>query len=245
MDAVHHVTYANVGHEPLDDLMAICDPCHAFLSAKSNVDPLTDGVGVYLAGTFTLPWRDSLIQDHADAEVKDWSKRFTDSTYDFVRVKRGLIYGFDVTGPWRVDTSANAHGLASHGEGIACACCNFDNLIDACKAAIRKSDIIFSWLPDIDTVPAGTLWEMGYASGIGKTVVVGRPGKADRRSGVEIPVYGEYWLPMLSSNIIIAAPSARDAWYKFCQSGWQAYRKTKIKAPAWEWRNDSGVNLNL
>jgi hypothetical protein len=39
MDAVHHKTYANVGHEPLEDLQAICNPCHEFLSGKSNNDP--------------------------------------------------------------------------------------------------------------------------------------------------------------------------------------------------------------
>lgn len=39
MDAVHHLTYENVGHEPLEDLQAICDPCHAFLSGKLDSDP--------------------------------------------------------------------------------------------------------------------------------------------------------------------------------------------------------------
>jgi len=38
-DAVHHLTYANVGNEPLEDLQAICNPCHEFLSGKSNFDP--------------------------------------------------------------------------------------------------------------------------------------------------------------------------------------------------------------
>lgn len=39
-DAVHHKTYARVGHELLEDLQAICKPCHDFLSAESDVDPL-------------------------------------------------------------------------------------------------------------------------------------------------------------------------------------------------------------
>lgn len=26
---VHHITYANLGHEPLDDLTTFCDSCHA------------------------------------------------------------------------------------------------------------------------------------------------------------------------------------------------------------------------
>ena len=39
MDAVHHITYERVGHENLADLMAICDPCHEFLSGKADLDP--------------------------------------------------------------------------------------------------------------------------------------------------------------------------------------------------------------
>jgi hypothetical protein len=38
-DAVHHLTYERVGNELLEDLQAICDPCHKFLSAKSHFDP--------------------------------------------------------------------------------------------------------------------------------------------------------------------------------------------------------------
>lgn len=37
--AVHHLTYERVGHEDLADLMAICNPCHEFLSAVSDRDP--------------------------------------------------------------------------------------------------------------------------------------------------------------------------------------------------------------
>ncbi len=38
-ESTHHVTYKNIGNEPLEDLLAVCDPCHAFLSAKSADDP--------------------------------------------------------------------------------------------------------------------------------------------------------------------------------------------------------------
>lgn len=39
MDAVHHLTYARVGKEDLTDLLAICEPCHEFISGKTDVDP--------------------------------------------------------------------------------------------------------------------------------------------------------------------------------------------------------------
>jgi hypothetical protein len=37
---VHHLTYRNLGHEPLEELQGLCRPCHAYISAKSDYDPL-------------------------------------------------------------------------------------------------------------------------------------------------------------------------------------------------------------
>jgi hypothetical protein len=37
--AVHHLTYANIGNEPLEDLQHVCGPCHQFLSGTADVDP--------------------------------------------------------------------------------------------------------------------------------------------------------------------------------------------------------------
>lgn len=38
-EQTHHVTYARVGHERLEDLQGVCGGCHQWLSAKSPVDP--------------------------------------------------------------------------------------------------------------------------------------------------------------------------------------------------------------
>lgn len=37
--AVHHLTYERIGHEELRDLMAVCNPCHEFLSGKADKNP--------------------------------------------------------------------------------------------------------------------------------------------------------------------------------------------------------------
>jgi hypothetical protein len=39
MQQVHHLTYERTGRELLTDLLGVCRPCHAFLSAKSDIDP--------------------------------------------------------------------------------------------------------------------------------------------------------------------------------------------------------------
>ncbi len=46
--AVHHMTYENVGRESLDQLLAVCNPCHAWLSGKSNDDPAEVRLGQIL-----------------------------------------------------------------------------------------------------------------------------------------------------------------------------------------------------
>ena len=38
--ATHHLTYEHIGNEPLEDLLGVCVPCHEWLSAKSEFDPL-------------------------------------------------------------------------------------------------------------------------------------------------------------------------------------------------------------
>ena len=39
IDNVHHLTYERLGHERLEDLQGLCEPCHLFISAKSDYDP--------------------------------------------------------------------------------------------------------------------------------------------------------------------------------------------------------------
>lgn len=42
MDACHHLSYERKYAEKLEDLQAICTPCHKFTHGKSDSDPLTE-----------------------------------------------------------------------------------------------------------------------------------------------------------------------------------------------------------
>jgi len=44
IDAVHHLTYERIYCEKLEDLQAICTPCHEFTHGKSNIDPAAEPV---------------------------------------------------------------------------------------------------------------------------------------------------------------------------------------------------------
>lgn len=39
MSSVHHLIYARIGAEEDGDLMAVCEPCHLYLSGKTDDDP--------------------------------------------------------------------------------------------------------------------------------------------------------------------------------------------------------------
>ena len=38
MQAVHHLTYERIGDELMGDLLAVCSPCHAWLSGNTDAD---------------------------------------------------------------------------------------------------------------------------------------------------------------------------------------------------------------
>lgn len=51
--ATHHLTYERLGHEYLDDLLGVCNPCHEYLSGKADHDPAVKAAeplpqGIYL-----------------------------------------------------------------------------------------------------------------------------------------------------------------------------------------------------
>jgi hypothetical protein len=45
MESVHHLTYQRIGLENLEDLLGVCNPCHAWLSAKADYDPVVAILG--------------------------------------------------------------------------------------------------------------------------------------------------------------------------------------------------------
>lgn len=40
MQSVHHLTYERIGDELMSDLLAVCNPCHDWLSGKTDEDAI-------------------------------------------------------------------------------------------------------------------------------------------------------------------------------------------------------------
>jgi hypothetical protein len=53
-ESTHHLTYTRIGRELLDDLQAVCNRCHDFLSGKSDFDPTMDRLSVLAGRCFSL-----------------------------------------------------------------------------------------------------------------------------------------------------------------------------------------------
>jgi hypothetical protein len=73
--ATHHLTYERLGHERLEDLLAVCEPCHEFLSGKSDVDPLKkpEYPEYYMEAIYVhpLPWVDHWGWTFADPKTEE------------------------------------------------------------------------------------------------------------------------------------------------------------------------------
>lgn len=60
-EETHHLTYTRIGHERLDDLLAVCSDCHDFLSAKSDRDPAESARPISTSKPCVAPSEDCLI----------------------------------------------------------------------------------------------------------------------------------------------------------------------------------------
>ena len=126
MDHVHHKTYERKYKEEMEDLQAICKPCHEFTHGKSDLDPArTRPVRIlgkrvrsfYLAGKITgAGWRGEIVDDWAyenhsraylesgvgDSEGKEWRR---------VACAAESVSGvfIDYTGPWWFDPNGGCH----------------------------------------------------------------------------------------------------------------------------------------
>jgi hypothetical protein len=74
IDAVHHLTYARKYCERLDDLIGMCNGCHAYVHAKSDIDPATTvALSCYTqAGDLVMPTSQGLVDLHTSIGISIW-----------------------------------------------------------------------------------------------------------------------------------------------------------------------------
>lgn len=160
------MTYENVGHEALEELLAVCDPCHAWLSGKADVDPTISRFGgIFLGGNASTEydWRQRLFRfDNAkqDAPARDGF------TYQGPFVMESVEY-HSMTWTWQLKHSESAFfyfpdqpdATAYIQYGIADALGKLFGVATApgvtaplCRAPVMKSDVslgdAWAWFVD-------------------------------------------------------------------------------------------------
>jgi hypothetical protein len=78
-EQTHHVTYIRKYNEALDDLQAVCAPCHEFVSGKRNDDPAQPA----------KPKKPVTFYWHEDSE-REWQDRYVfDSLLELIEQNQG------------------------------------------------------------------------------------------------------------------------------------------------------------
>jgi hypothetical protein len=66
---VHHLTYEYLGDEPLEDLEALCRPCHRSADAEREYE---DGLWTFATKKYGKGWSMRIPIEVAEEEFDDW-----------------------------------------------------------------------------------------------------------------------------------------------------------------------------
>lgn len=188
MDAVHHLTYIRKYDERLEDLQAICDPCHQFIHGKSDSDPKREAPiivngdvirRVYLAGKIRRhdPYRSAIIRRHRSATIDAYGDHVSQWPIldDHIDLE-DRTYKLGYTGPFTMSCDHGCFHAAKHAYGEGC-CAPIDNtklaVMDLCLNAIVATDLVFAWIDTEDCY--GTINEIGFAHAHGKPILIAGP----------------------------------------------------------------------
>lgn len=233
-ESTHHLTYERKYKERLEDLLGICNDCHSFIHGKSDYDPSVRPPIVnrkvvqsfYLAGKITgTTWRDQIVPGWSEenhsmnyyeaVDLADDTPFSWNSVGVKIQNRKSIVY---YNGPWWLsDIDFGGHGVSQYTDGPHAApegldarfgsdICATNQEITAFRVhnAIKDSDLIFAWVDRDDCF--GTLFEIGLAAGLRKTIVFASPPSFDA---------SDLWLPIFFSHYHVLAPSPLLAWNAF------------------------------
>lgn len=171
----------------------------------------TTPLSVYLAGRITnheRDWRRHIIENVATTEVgpiEDYPASIESSpglwAWDSHKC---VIPGVGITGPFFIEGEGHdgMHGDNTHGVGdeyqigTAKTGTRRDTVVKLCRRAIASSDLVYCWLEADAREAYGTLWELGYAAGLGKPIII---------ASATYPVVPEdLWFAAQNANLIYA-----------------------------------------
>jgi hypothetical protein len=243
--AVHHLTYKRKYKEQLDDLIDICNGCHDFIHAKTNIDPIHSSPvfllgkeikNVYLAGKMSghMSWRDEIIQRWSgDKGFFKFSHELNESKYDSFEPYFGndpFIWDIaqecldlpdgrrlNFTGPYWLRDFKKYSTCGGHGG--ACPEPHVGcGVLENAMQAIKKSDLMFVWIDSYDCY--GTLAEIGFAKAYKKIIVVAISKNL---------IIDDLWFPISMADTSFVATSAGEAWKNIWNINLQKLCSARVK----------------
>jgi hypothetical protein len=183
MRSVHHLSYARLYDEELEDLQALCEPCHQFTHGKSHFDPRCgtpvhccgrEVKSIYLAGKcgpdlidsdpdtgrLIENWRCSITRAYFVGHREDVPGN-NDQMVD-LNDGRSLVYCGPHIGYDHGCMATEAHGASMYLE---------DPKRDTLKLAttgLLHANLVFAWIDCLDCF--GTIAEVGYARALANLV---------------------------------------------------------------------------
>jgi hypothetical protein len=235
MDHVHHLTYARKYNELLEELRALCKPCHDFTHGKSHYDPAINGrVNVagrlvryfYLAGKITgNNWRDEIVQGWSEENHSPHNHHAMFAYSECLlwaiapgaaKARNGVMLSY--TGPWWSPDLGGHSSSSWFGSPHAYLSNPQDEDGEEVKvptpalfSEIRRN--IDNAISQADLIFAwidsadcfGTLVELGIAAASKKAIIVAFSEEIDFR---------EFWLAASYADEVVIAKTAGEAWGK-------------------------------
>lgn len=248
MDHVHHLTYERKYKEEMEDLQAICKPCHEFTHGKSDSDPvrtrpvrvigmsgLSFGVrSFYLAGKITgTCWRGEIVDDweyenHSRAYLESGLGDSDGQWWRRVACAAESVFGvfLDYTGPWWFDPRGGCHTEAMWcrpPHAYAAEDCDKHGM--PCGTSDENRDFIEPTVSGcvqraISDADLLFAW-IDSDDCLGTMLEVGMARAKGKLVVVASPPTfdaRETWLARSVADVCVLAPSAGDAWKHFWQN---------------------------
>lgn len=76
---VHHKTYANLGDEPLEDLIVLCNTCHPVEDSRRKYNK---ALNTYATKKYGYDWHFEQDYDEVQEEFDNWLEAKEDENYD-------------------------------------------------------------------------------------------------------------------------------------------------------------------
>ncbi len=169
---------------------------------------------IYLAGRMDNygpdDWRANIVAGFEDVGFESYHKAANGGykSVDWPILQHAIAGEHHYSGPYYMNCD---HGCTisatDHGNGLSKSGCLFDIIDDGrmhinklCMQAINNSDVVFAWVKDDQAY--GTLFEVGYAVALGKTVVWCSP--------VNFEYSNELWFAKMASTQCVTSYSNDD-----------------------------------